>query len=77
MTANAIAPGLIETDMTRQTAERVGVPYDEYVAAAAKGIPVQRTGKPEDIAALASFFASDEAGFVSGQVVYVAGGPKA
>ena len=37
---------------------------------------MQRTGKPEDIAAAASFFCSEEAGFVSGQVLYVAGGPR-
>lgn len=74
---NAIAPGLIETDMTRATAERIGVPYETYVAKAAEQIPVARTGTPEDIAAAASFFARQEASFISGQVLYVAGGPKA
>ncbi|GAA2987648.1 3-oxoacyl-[acyl-carrier protein] reductase [Microbacterium terrae] len=77
VTANAIAPGFIVTDMTRQTAERIGVGFDDFVAHAAKEIPVQRAGQPEDIAAAASFFCSDEAGFVSGQVLYVAGGPRA
>ena len=76
-TENAIAPGLIETDMTRATAERIGVPYETYVAKAAEQIPVARTGTPEDIAAAASFFARQEASFISGQVLYVAGGPKA
>lgn len=76
VTANAIAPGFIETDMTRATAERLGVPFDDFIAFNVGGIPVGRSGKPEDIAAMASFFCSDEAGFVSGQVVYVAGGPK-
>jgi 3-oxoacyl-[acyl-carrier protein] reductase len=77
VTANAIAPGFIETDMLRQTAERMHVPFADFIAGAAKEIPVGRAGKPEDIAAVASFFVSDEASFVSGQVLYVAGGPKA
>lgn len=77
VTANAIAPGFIVTDMTRSTAERIGVGFDEFVAHAAKEIPVGRAGEPADIAAAASFFCSEEAGFVSGQVLYVAGGPRA
>jgi 3-oxoacyl-[acyl-carrier protein] reductase len=76
VTANAIAPGFIATDMLRQTAERMHVPFEDFMAAAAKEIPVGRWGVPEDIAAAASFFVSDEASFVSGQVLYVAGGPK-
>ena len=76
VTANAIAPGFIETDMTKATAERVGVPFDQFVEAAIKTIPVARSGKPEDIANTASFLASEGAGFVSGQVIYVAGGPR-
>ena len=76
VTANAIAPGFIETDMTAATAARVGVDFEEFKKMNAAAIPVQRTGKPEDIAAAASFFCSDEAGFVSGQVLYVAGGPR-
>jgi 3-oxoacyl-[acyl-carrier protein] reductase len=76
VTANAIAPGFIATDMLRETAARVGMPFDDFMAAAAKEIPVGRWGEPSDIAAAASFFVSDEASFVSGQVLYVAGGPK-
>ncbi|BAD58258.1 3-oxoacyl-ACP reductase FabG [Nocardia farcinica] len=77
ITANAIAPGFIETEMTAATAERIGVPFEDFKAAAAKEIPVARTGVPEDIAHAVSFFVSEGAGFVSGQVLYVAGGPKA
>jgi 3-oxoacyl-[acyl-carrier protein] reductase len=77
VTANAIAPGFIQTEMTKATAERIGVPFEDFIAAAAKEIPVQRVGQPEDIAHLVSFFVSEGAGFVSGQVVYAAGGPKA
>jgi 3-oxoacyl-[acyl-carrier protein] reductase len=76
VTANAIAPGFIETDMTAATAARVGMDFEDFKAAAAAQIPVARTGRPEDIAATVSFFAREEAGFVSGQVIYVAGGPR-
>lgn len=77
VTANAIAPGFIATDMTRATAERMGITFEEFLAGAAKEIPVGRPGVPDDIAAAASFFCSEEAGFTSGQVLYVAGGPRA
>jgi 3-oxoacyl-[acyl-carrier protein] reductase len=75
ITANAIAPGFIVTDMTATTAARVGVEFAEFQKAAATQIPVRRVGQPEDVAHVASFLASDGAGFVSGQVIYVAGGP--
>ena len=76
VTANAIAPGFIETEMTAATAARVGVPFEDFKAAAAAQIPVNRVGNPDDIAHLASFFVSEGAGFISGQIVYAAGGPK-
>lgn len=76
ITVNAVAPGFIVTDMTRATADRVGVPFDEFVKARAADTPVRRVGYPEDIAAAALYFASEEAGFVTGQVLYVAGGPR-
>jgi 3-oxoacyl-[acyl-carrier protein] reductase len=76
ITANAIAPGFIETEMTAETARRMGIGFDEFKAAAATRIPVARTGRPEDIAHAVSFFAGEGAGFVSGQVLYVAGGPQ-
>jgi 3-oxoacyl-[acyl-carrier protein] reductase len=75
VTANAVAPGFIATDMTAATAARVGMSFEDFQAAAATQIPVQRVGKPADIAAAISYFTSEEAGFVSGQVLYVAGGP--
>ena len=76
ITANSVAPGFIETEMTKETAARIGVPFDQMIAASAKQIPVGRTGKPEDIANAAAFFADENSSFVSGQVLYVAGGPK-
>jgi 3-oxoacyl-[acyl-carrier protein] reductase len=75
ITVNAIAPGFIVTDMTATTAARIGVDFADFQKAAAERIPVRRVGQPEDIANLASFLASEGAGFVSGQVIYVAGGP--
>jgi 3-oxoacyl-[acyl-carrier protein] reductase len=77
ITANAIAPGVIVTDMLRRTAERIGVPFEQFLATAAKEVPVGRVGQPEDVANAASFFCSEESSYVSGQVLYVAGGPKA
>jgi 3-oxoacyl-[acyl-carrier protein] reductase len=77
VTVNAIAPGFIATDMLRATAERVGVSFEDFLTGAVKEIPVGRVGTPDDVAAAASFFCSEGAGFVSGQVLYVAGGPKA
>ncbi|MBM7808704.1 3-oxoacyl-[acyl-carrier protein] reductase [Geodermatophilus bullaregiensis] len=77
VTANAIAPGFIQTEMTKATAERMGIAFEDFVKGAASQIPVARVGQPEDIAHLVSFFVSEGAGFVSGQVVYAAGGPKA
>jgi 3-oxoacyl-[acyl-carrier protein] reductase len=77
VTCNAVAPGFIVTDMTRATAERVGQSFEEFSAARVANIPVNRPGQPEDVADAVSFFCSPRAGFVSGQVLYVAGGPKA
>ncbi len=57
-------------------ADSMGAPFEDIAAAAAKDIPVARIGQPEDIAALTSFLVGEESGFVSGQVIYSAGGPK-
>jgi 3-oxoacyl-[acyl-carrier protein] reductase len=75
VTANAVAPGFIVTDMTAATAARMGVDFGQFQDAAAAQIAVRRVGRPEDVAAAISFLASEEAGFVSGQVLYVSGGP--
>jgi 3-oxoacyl-[acyl-carrier protein] reductase len=77
ITANAVAPGFIVTDMTAATAARIGVDFADFEKAAIASIPVGRAGRPEDVANTVSFLVSDGAGFVSGQVVYVAGGPRA
>ena len=75
VTANAVAPGFIATDMTAATAARVGVAFEDFAKVAAERIPVRRVGQPADVANVISFLVSEGAGFVSGQVIYVAGGP--
>jgi 3-oxoacyl-[acyl-carrier protein] reductase len=76
VTCNAVAPGFIVTEMTKATAERVGQSFEEFSAARVAGIPVARAGQPEDVAEAVAYFCSPAAGFVSGQVLYVAGGPR-
>jgi 3-oxoacyl-[acyl-carrier protein] reductase len=77
VTANAVAPGFVETEMTKATAARMGVAFEDYIKRATDANPVGRVGQPEDIAHVVSFFVSEGAGYVSGQVIYAAGGPRA
>ena len=72
---NAVAPGFVETRMTRATAERMGIEFETFKLGAASQIPLRRIGQPEDIANVIAFLCSDESGFVSGQTIYVRGGP--
>ena len=76
ITANAVAPGFIDTEMTRATARRQGHDPQQVIEMAAKSIPVRRVGQPRDVANVICFLASEEAGYVNGQVIYVAGGPR-
>ena len=76
ITVNAVAPGFIDTEMTRSTARRQGFNPDEVIANASKTIPVRRVGQPRDVANVICFLCSEDAGFVSGQIIYVAGGPR-
>ena len=62
VTANAVAPGFIVTDMTAATAARVGMAFEDFQAAAATQIPVRRVGQPDDVAHVISFLASEGAG---------------
>jgi 3-oxoacyl-[acyl-carrier protein] reductase len=72
---NSVAPGFVETRMTRATAERLGVDFEPFKIGAASQIPLRRVGQPEDIASVIAFLCSDESSFVSGQTIYVRGGP--
>ncbi len=77
VTVNAIAPGFIESEMTIGTAARIGISFDDLKSAMVKEIPVGRAGTPDDVSAAVAFFVREDASFVSGQVLYVAGGPRA
>ena len=76
ITANAVAPGYVATEMTDATARRLGVEPEEHRAQAAQTIPVRRVATPEDVAAVVAFLASDDARHVSGQTLYVTGGQR-
>src|SRR5713226_9385577 len=76
ITANAVAPGFIDTEMTRSTARRLGLDPQVMQQEAAKNIPVRRVGQPRDVANVICFLCSDEASFVNGQIIYVSGGPS-
>ncbi|MBV8775890.1 MAG: SDR family oxidoreductase, partial [Alphaproteobacteria bacterium] len=71
------APGFIDSEMTRATAVRLGRDPEEWKEERAREIPVRRAGVPRDVANLIAFLCSDEASFISGQVIYIAGGPRA
>jgi 3-oxoacyl-[acyl-carrier protein] reductase len=76
ITANAVAPGFVVTEMTRAIAERIGMSFDEMKQQQIDATAVGRTGQPEEIAHAVSFFADERSGFVTGQILYVAGGPR-
>ena len=61
--------------MTQATAQRMGVDFEAFKEGAAAQIPLRRIGQPEDIASVIAFLCSDESSYVSGQTIYVRGGP--
>ncbi len=75
ITANAVAPGFIDTEMTRATAQRLGITFDQMAAALSNEIPLRRVGQPSEVASVIAFLASEDASYVSGQIIYVKGGP--
>jgi len=72
---NCICPDYIDTEMTRNAARKEGMYLDDFRRFAVARIPLKRMGTPEDVASVALFLASDESSFISGQVIYVRGGP--
>jgi 3-oxoacyl-[acyl-carrier protein] reductase len=71
---NSVAPGFVDTAMTRAVAERLHMPLEDFQREAAARVPLGRLGQPEDIAAVIAFLCSADASYVSGQVIYVNGG---
>jgi 3-oxoacyl-[acyl-carrier protein] reductase len=76
VTVNAVAPGFIETAMTKATAERMGSSIDDMRERFEQVNPVRRGGVPDDIANTVAFFASPDSGYITGQVLYVDGGRR-
>ncbi|MCW2528419.1 MAG: 3-oxoacyl-[acyl-carrier protein] reductase [Pseudonocardiales bacterium] len=76
ITSNAVAPGFIETAMTKATAERTGGTIESMREAVAARIPVRRGGVPADVANVVAFYAAEESGYVTGQVLYLDGGSR-
>jgi 3-oxoacyl-[acyl-carrier protein] reductase len=72
---NCVAPGFIATAMTEQTAERMGMPFDKFRESVAEQVPLRRVGEPEDVAGPILYLCSEDASYVSGQVIYIRGGP--
>lgn len=71
---NSIAPGFIMTPMIEETARRMGVSAEDFQKGAAQGLPLRRTGQPEDIAGVVSFLCGPDSSFITGQNIYVDGG---
>ena len=72
---NAVAPGFIETRMTRAIAERTGVDYEQVKSERAAQLALGRVGQPEEIASVIAFFAGDDSSYVTGQVLTARGAP--
>lgn len=74
ITVNSVAPGFVDTAMTRAVAERLGLPLEDFQREAAARIPLGRLGQPDDIAGVIAFLCSEDAAYLTGQVIYVNGG---
>lgn len=73
---NAVAPGFVVTEMTAQTAARIGTTAEDLQAKTAGITPLRRVAAPDDIASVVSFLAGSDSSFVTGQTLYVDGGRR-
>ncbi|MEO8898259.1 MAG: SDR family oxidoreductase [Candidatus Dormibacter sp.] len=71
---NAVSPGLVETRMPQQHAQWLGEDYEAFAARIAAQTPLRRNGTPEEQAAVIAFLCSDDASFVTGEIIHVGGG---
>ena len=76
VTANAVAPGIVDTPQLQVDADDAGVPLAEILERYAGEVPLGRVGRPAEIAAVIAHLASDEAGTITGQIVSVNGGTR-
>ena len=72
---NAVAPGVIESDMTRSTAEQLGIEWPAYLADVERRVPLRRIGQPVDVANAVCFLASELSSYITGETLFIAGGP--
>lgn len=76
VTVNLVSPGHIDSDLTRATAERLGLDYEEIAADRIAANAIKRVGHPDDVANAVSFLAAEAAGYITGQVLNVSGKPS-
>lgn len=72
---NAVAPGFVETEMTRVTAKLQGIDFEEFKTQRAKTLALRRVAQPEDVAKAVCFLASEEASYIIGEVIHLFGNP--
>ncbi len=75
VTVNAVVPGFVDTEMTRAVAERIKTPWEELAKTMADRTSLGRIGTPDDVAGVIAFLCSDDAAFVTGQAIWIRGGP--